>query len=251
MRLTIQLFAILNRKILTRPSIAPPLPKPFNKPSQTQRQTGLNRLTPAVPHQQFIRSKINTEYHGVKPNEISKDMKWILIYKFPHLIRLSIFCRFKLLLTAVSTSLCAYSLAAKLMPQIEPIDISYAIIFVTLGGLFLAGNIFRKVIVNIYASENQDYLRLARLTFFARRRDIVVPTSLCIPLSENNKDMTGLTTVLKFRRPTSIDIEFDTLEFYDEKFFVSLRYNLDRGIKDEELFTKIFGRIRGKNPVIQ
>lgn len=199
--------------------------------------------TPSLMHSDY---KGKIEYHGIEESKFPKDTKWNMFYKFPYVIACRHFCRAKIYLTGATTSICSYSLASKFIPVLTPLELPTMALFVTVTGLYLISNTFRRIICHAYATDDNKYVRLSKLTLFANRQDLILPTSLVVPLTENNANFKSLALKLLLKRPEKIDLSYDTYDFYDEQFFFPVRYGESGGVLDEDRFKVIFGNIFSK-----
>lgn len=189
--------------------------------------------------QKFLK-RLPVEHHGISPASFNDHTIWYPIFKFPYMHRVYTFVRFKVYVTFVSINACLYRIVDSLVNFNSPITYTLSVAGVTLFGMVLAGNICRKLIVQIYTSEDLEYVRLSRFTFFAKRQDIVLPKSLLIPLTDSNDTHRKLLLKLETKYPEKVDLKYDNYEFYDEKFNICLMFG---GINNEDKFEAILGRL--------
>lgn len=110
----------------------------------------------------------------------------------------------------------------------------------TAGGLIMLGNLSRKMIVQVYVTGDNRFVRLTRLTFFGRRQDMVLPVSRILPLTENNESKRNLLLTLETIPPENTIEGYDRPEFYDESFKICLKHG---GVLDEIRFEMALGTI--------
>lgn len=191
-----------------------------------------------VPHE--VLKNIKTEYHGAPPNTYSDDLIWIPIYRMPYIIAWRWLVKSKLLLSLSSGVVCIYKLTQFFNNHEMSLLFTALMSLSSLAGLVLAGEYSRRLICQIYVTEDLKFVRLTRLSFFARRIDLIVPRSVLYPLTENNTTWTKFLCDLETVRPPKINPEYDQDEFYDQKFKICLKYG---GVRDRERFDSILGTI--------
>lgn len=195
---------------------------------------------------QSLLKPIPVEYHGIAPVHFNGDTTWITIFRMPHVNAFRLIIRIKLYLTGASIGLCLFRLYEVLTVDINASLFQAGLLAVTtLSGLIFVGNYFRRMVCQIYISENQQCLRLCRFTFFGRRLDLVLPISCVVPLTETNKTGRAPVLTMEFIKPEKVDLVYDQLEFYDEKLQVPVFFG---GIVDKERFQKALGSIMDMKP---
>lgn len=201
-----------------------------------------NGVLPAKrgPVPQKLLHRIKVEYHGVGSAKFNDETLWVPFYRYPHIGKIHAIIRFKVYLTGLSIFACMRNVY-HLLGAIDPNLIAATMLSsTTVIGMVIAGNFFRKLIVQIYVSEDLTHLRICRFTFFGKRRDMVLPTENVLPLSETNRGRRKLFFTVKTTMPEDIDLSHDFYEFYDEEFTIILRHG---GILDMRTFEKIMGTI--------
>lgn len=191
-----------------------------------------------VPQKQIKHIKV--EYHAVEAATFNDETLWVPIYRFPRVVLCRSLIRFKVYVTFVSLATCLKALAQlynTMNINLLPITMLSSI---SLIGMCLLGNLSRKLIVQIYTTENLDHVRLSRFTFFGKRLDMVLPLSAVYQLSETNASRRQFYLTFATRRPEHICLDYDFHEFYDEKFRIILRFG---GVLDRPRFEKVFGTI--------
>lgn len=192
------------------------------------------------PVPQKLLDKINVEHHGVLPQTFSSETNWTPIYKFPYLNACRLAIKFKLFVTGTSLGLCAIKLSDFILQNQVNLTSSGVLLLITTSGLLITGHFGRRVICHLYTTDDNQFIRISRLTFYGNRRDIVLPSHLVVPLADTNKTAKKALLYVKFRKPETIDDENDYAEFYDEKLYLSLVYG---GLFDKPRFESIFGFI--------
>lgn len=196
------------------------------------------------PIRQELLKRLPVEYHAVQQITFNDESMWYPIYTFPHIRLCTILIRFKLYLSFASASAFSYKVAESLLyTDLDTLKFTTLLPVISLTGLCVVGNYFRKLIVKVYTSEDLEYVRLTRFTFFGKRLDIVLPITSITPLSENNLSARNFLLKLRTKRPQEVDLSYDNYEFYDEIFKITLRYG---GVLDRDRFQGVFGRILDK-----
>lgn len=196
-------------------------------------------LEPPKPVESKLLKRIPVEFHGVEPDIFNDETIWMPIYRYPHVNRLRRIIKFKVYLTACSTVAVAERCYSLLTGAGVNTLTTLGMSVVSLAGLILAGNLVRRLICQVYTSPDVDYIRMCRFSFFGRRIDIVLPRDLVLPLTETNTSgLSNMLTKVKTVHPQKIDLKYDFIEFYDEEFFIPLRYGT---ILDKDRFSYAFG----------
>lgn len=217
------------------------LPKETDPDGETKQELAIPKERWDPVPQRFLRP-IPVEHHGIVSSKFNDYTIWQPIYKLPSMGKIYAFVRFKFWLTFLSIGACIFRLTDLLFDFSSNTSLSYAggAAGVSLLGLCLAGNLCRKLVVQIYVTDDLEYIRLSRFTFAAKRQDIVIPKSLLIPLTESNDTHRKMFLKLETKMPENIDLEYDNYEFYDEKYNIILMFG---GINDQEKFEAILGRL--------
>lgn len=196
----------------------------------------------SYPVKQKKLKNVPVEYHGVDDSAFNGDTLWFRIYKMPKIEVMQSLVIFKRWLTIGAA-----------------IKFGYDLIYLSLGTSYLQANMmtpfysffsvasmlyiteyFRKIILQVYVSEDEKYARLSRLGFWGKRLDMIVPYTSIIPLTLNNKSALDLILEIKLIRPEDIDMEHDFLEYYDQDFKLTLFFG---GVTDPGKFENLFGTI--------
>lgn len=213
------------------------------KPIPTQKvQTLAAYQKPVVPvepvaHKELAR--ITQDYHGVTPTTFADDTNWYPIFKFPYTFRCLVLIKLKLGLTVLSSLVGAnqfyqFCLNPKLS-LFGPIVITG----LTLSTLTVFGYLFRQLVCHIYTTEDCQFIRISRFSFYGNRIDMILPTKSILPLTVNNTSLRKSFVNIKFIKPKDL-MEGDRIEFYEEQFKFSLYYG---GVTDTERFEKALGRL--------
>lgn len=165
--------------------------------------------------------------------------KWTAVYRFPYIAHAKVLCRLKLYQSMLTFGICGYSSIQFIAGNLSHNDVvlNCAASFIALCGLVLVGNITRKLIGAVYVDDSLEQVRMARLTFFGNREDIVVPRESIVDLLDNNTILTKFYFKLKLVEPENVAGD---VELYHENFNLSLKFG---GVLDESKFEKVFGRI--------
>lgn len=120
-------------------------------------------------------------------------------YYFPYIASMKFFSRLKLVQTVVTVSLVPGLYFVEYYGIIQPVDKSLTVVLATLAlsMLYALGEFFRRLIGIMYLNRDHSLVKLSHLTFWGRRKDLIVPVSDIIPLQEcgEHKD-----TIAKLRR---------------------------------------------------
>lgn len=217
-----------------------------NLPDKTVKQQIQTRDIPPVEQKKISRFKI--EYHGAPPQLFNDESLWYPIYKFPNINLFRRFVRFKVYLTLITTTLCMSNALEALIWHNSRIGPSLILLATSMAGMTLAGNMARRFICQIYTSEDMRYVRLCRLSFFAKRIDLILPIECIVPLSETNTTRHKVLLKLRTRPPPEIDLTYDYIEFYDDHFTINLTKG---GIIDEKRALGVLGHlIKRKDTVV-
>lgn len=211
-------------------------PKVDDVPKNTDENLPVKR----DPVPQKLLKRIKVEYHGVEQGKFNDETIWIPIFRFPYIGPCYTVIRFKVYLTFISIAVCLkniYSLLFGLNPNLLPTTILSA---TTVIGMYVTGNLFRSLVMQIYATEDLAHLRICRFTFFGKRRDMVLPIDAVVPLTETNRTRRAFFLKLETRRPEKINLDYDFYEFYDEKFRLVIKFG---GVLDLLKFEKALGTI--------
>lgn len=198
-------------------------------------------LVPPEPVKQELINRIPVEYHGVTSANFNDQSIWLPIYRFPYIGALKIVIKFKVYLTGFTTAIVLnrlYNSISGLSFSTTPTTVALSAISLT--GLLFIGNAFRKLVCQIYVSPDMNFVRMCRFSFFGRRIDMVLPREQVVPLTETNiSTVRNLFCILEFTHPQKIDLNHDTIEFYDQYFYLPLRFGR---ILDRDRFEETMGK---------
>lgn len=91
--------------------------------------------------------------------------------------------------------------------------------------LYVLTSFFKKLIGIVYIDPDEKHLKIAHLTFWGGRNDIIVPVDEIIPLTDcDNNPADAFVKVLRTNS--------------DESLYMTLRFGK---ILDEDIFKKVFG----------
>ena len=143
------------------------------------------------------------------------------VYRLPLIIAARAICRLKLYQTAIVAGLTGFSIISQANLTL-PIILST----VSLAMLAVMGEFFRRLIGLIYVNPETNKVKIAHLTFWGNRREVIHNITDIVPISDT--------------RDRYSDI-FVKVNFYDKStrpFYLSIRYGL---IYDKELFKRVIG----------
>lgn len=189
-------------------------------------------LVPPEPVKQELIKRIPVEYHGVKSENFNDESIWLPIYRFTHIGMFWYVIKFKVYLTGFTTLIVINRLYQSISgSSIGATPTTLALSAISLMGLLFIGNVFRKLVCQIYVSPDMNFIRLCRFSFFGRRIDMVLPREHVLPLTETNVSFArNPFCYIEFTHPQKIDLSYDTIEFYEQYFYLPLRFGrvLDR-----------------------
>nr|XP_045596612.1 transmembrane protein 186-like [Procambarus clarkii] len=161
-------------------------------------------------------------------NPLQNGNNFQVIYKFPYIRVARALCRLKIYQTAVTSLAVPGTGYLAYVGVVQPgIFISATVInaFACVT-LYVMGEIFRRIVGNIYYDGERRLVKVSHLTFWGRRSDVYIPPEDIIPLTDTSDNPTDIYTQL--------------LRYSQPKFnlFLCLRFG---GIIDEEKFSNVFG----------
>lgn len=118
--------------------------------------------------------------------------EWLTIYRFPHIVAVRIFSRFKFYQTAATITFALASVKSHLTAStIASNTYIYVTVFsaFTTVALYIVGNVMRRVIGFAYISRDHSRVKLAHMTFWGRRTDRIFDTKFIVPLNESSEYM--------------------------------------------------------------
>ncbi|OQV11403.1 hypothetical protein BV898_14280 [Hypsibius exemplaris] len=149
-------------------------------------------------------------------------------YHFPYIVAFRGFARLKLYQTGLTGIMAVGMTTAHLMGMnVSQAAVASAVVVnaVAMLALLGMGQLFQRWIGRMYLDETGQHVLISHLTFFGRRRDVVMRTADVMPLEEVATD-----AYVKFRR-------FDRP---NETFYYSLVVG---GVLDEEAFKYALGTV--------
>ncbi|XP_067162366.1 transmembrane protein 186 [Apteryx mantelli] len=164
----------------------------------------------------------------VQPKAVDeKTEEFRLVYRFPGIKYCRVLSRMKLLQTAITTVTLPPVCYLYLHDQVSQTILLYATGIACFAGGMLYGMsyFFRRIIGLIYLNETGSTVKVAHLTFWGRRKDILCPVETVMTLGDVGDGKEEL--LLQFKRYNSTDILYFTLKFGQ--------------IVDREKFIQIFG----------
>jgi hypothetical protein len=199
------------------------------------------------PVKQELIKRIPVEYHGVIPAQFNDQSEWLPIFRTPYLNAMRLLVKFKLCLTAFSlSSSLLYCSQVILGSEANPWKAAILSTITLLGFTFI-GDYARRLVVQIYVSPDEKYVRFCRFTFFGKRRDMVLPRDCIVRLTEVNPVRRAPILNLQFTMPEKgVDIQHDHLEFYELGFRIPIVFG---GVLDTKKFNAALGKILVEKPL--
>lgn len=161
-----------------------------------------------------------------------------LIYKFPFIVQARAVCRLKIYQTAICGLAvpCVGSLAYNGVLSTEAFAATAVIGGFAFAMLYVMGEIFRRTVGHIYYSAEKDTVKVSHLTFWGGRKDILIPLSDLVPITDTSDIPTDIYVhLLRYSQPKS-------------SLFLCLRFG---GIIDSEKFSLALGLLRPEEQLKQ
>lgn len=141
-------------------------------------------------------------------------------------------CRLKIYQTILSFSFSFYLSYLYFLNEIEKktLMFGFGVSLFAVTMLFIAGNVFKKMIGFVYLNHDNSLIKLAHLSFWGKRIDTIYKLNNVVPLSDSNN--------------FNIDkAMFAKIKFYDsqDEYYINLRFG---EVTKSESFRKIFGYYR-------
>ncbi|XP_064478942.1 transmembrane protein 186-like [Ornithodoros turicata] len=161
--------------------------------------------------------------------ELIEKEQWTIIFKYPHIHRVSFFCRLKVYQTCFTLLMGPTFLLTEYFKLVET-ELSTAVLCSSLLAclvMLVIGNFAERIVGILYLNEDRSKIRVAHLTFFGHRTDEILNTQDVAHFSDIGEKWDDiLVKVHRHNRP-------------EHPFFLSLRHG---GIVDRELFEQVFGQ---------
>lgn len=198
-------------------------------------------FVPQPVKQEWI-SRVPVEYHGTLPDKFDNDTQWLPIYRLPYVTRFRVLIRAKLYLTGITATTIVFKVYGALAAGHLTFGGSHVLLLsaISLSGLIYTGDFFRRMACQIYVTEDLQYVRFCRFTFFGNRRDLVLPREQVIPLPELNPSYRNAIMKVRFSMPEDINLEHDNYEFYEHGLRLIIKYG---GVLDRERFRAAMGNV--------
>ncbi|CAG0915324.1 unnamed protein product [Notodromas monacha] len=170
----------------------------------------------------FSLSRLTSTDNSVK--QVEED-NFKLVFRFPYIRAAKLVCRLKLYQTGVTVIAFPATTVMQMQGLLEP-HVSVTLGFVSvfaLGMLGVMGEIFRKLVGILYVNEATNEVKIAHLTFFGSRNDIVVPMEDIVPMSDSSENVND--AYVKLMRYSTKD-----------PFYVCFKYG---GVEDKRSFLSL------------
>jgi len=192
----------------------------------------LIRRSPLFSPQYTLTDHFIGHSHSTRSCSSSQPPKehYELAYKFPYIVPLRVMSRFKIYQTGVTILMVPILKmeveAGNLLPGIATTITGAAV--AALGTMYVIGNLTRRMVCLVGVNRKNETVKLARMTFWGNRKDIVLPMNSIVHLHE----LPG----------SPGDLYTDVITHDGQtKLHISLKYG---GIHDVELFKSVFGTLR-------
>ncbi|KAM4751212.1 transmembrane protein 186 [Anableps anableps] len=153
--------------------------------------------------------------------------KYSMIYTLPHIKLLRAISRLKLFQTAITLVLLPPVYVLYFQGYASLFLVSYSTGIALFAGvmLYIASQLFRRVVGMMYLDPSRTTLKVSHLTFWGKRQDIYLPVSDVMTIGDTGDSATE--TVLKLKRYSS-----------PETFYFSTRFGR---VMDKKGFEEVFG----------
>lgn len=114
--------------------------------------------------------------------------EWLTVYRFPHIVAVRVFCRFKIyqtVLTVVFSVMYALSHVSHASAASSGLLYATGVSLFTTMALYVVGNILRRVVGFIYLSPDETRVKIAHIDFWGKRRDHEVDVKYIVPLYDS------------------------------------------------------------------
>lgn len=170
----------------------------------------------------------------VEDNSIAQDLnsgniKWRPIYNMPKISAVRLIHRLKIYQSIFTIGVAPVTLGFYYCGKT---NVTTALVLTgvasfTCLSLYAITLFFKRLIGIIYIDKDQKLLKIAHLTFWGGRNDIIVPVDKIIPLTDCDNNPADI--FVKLVRTNS-----------DESLYMTLRFGK---ILDEDVFKKVFGNL--------
>lgn len=159
-----------------------------------------------------------------------KTSDYQLVYKFPYIVHMRVAARLKIYQTGITLIAAPWAHVAAQQGHL-PQELAYSCMVASvlaLGTLYYVSFITRRLVGLVGVDKNKKSVKLAHMTFWGGRNDIVVPLGTIVPFTECDTSPRDL---------------YMNLNTYDNNvhLFLSLRFG---GVQDLDAFEEIFGKLR-------
>ncbi|GFT23049.1 transmembrane protein 186 [Nephila pilipes] len=156
--------------------------------------------------------EVQNKIHQEK-EKLSSTGSWSRIYYFPHIRIAAVLNRFKLYQTAFTLAAVPFSVVMYIngLMELLGIQVVSGCAVAACGTLYLITSFFRKLVGIISISEDQKLVKISHLTFWGRKKDLIVPLEDIVPLTDGSCNPTEVYT--KLLRYSTEDFLYFTLKF--------------------------------------
>ncbi|XP_046385240.1 transmembrane protein 186 [Ischnura elegans] len=162
-----------------------------------------------------------------QPKLSSKDEFKSVVYRLPHIRYASLINRIKFFQTAVAAASVSISFAlygSGLVDYPALYGISYLMLALNLP-FYTLGIPCTNLVGSVYLSDDREKVKVAYLTFWGRRRDVLISTDDIVPLSEISGNPSQIYFVIeRYSQPSKLKL--------------SLKHGK---VENAELFKVVFG----------
>ena len=154
-----------------------------------------NDVKGKISRTKSVRDKMRDIFLPTKAQNTAADVqqqeKWLMIYRFEHIVALKTICRFKLYHTMLTTGFgiaTYYSYLVQGSTETTSLFYVTGILGFTLVSLFIVTNSLRRVIGIVYTNPDVSHVKISHLGSWGKRENRVSRVTDIVPLSNTPDD---------------------------------------------------------------
>ncbi|GFT87940.1 transmembrane protein 186 [Trichonephila clavipes] len=159
----------------------------------------------------YISCAVQNKTH--QERNLCNDGSWIKIYYFPYIRIAAVLNRLKLYQTAFTVANFPLSVIMynNGLMELQSVQIVSGCAALACGTLYFITSFFRRLVGIISISKDQKLIKISHLTFWGRKRDLIVPLEDIVPLTDGSCNPNEV--YIKLLRFSTEDILYFTLKF--------------------------------------
>ena len=192
----------------------------------------LPKQTPALLQSHVSQFFSTNTQKAVKNHPDSTD--WIRVYRFPFIVGLRGFSRFKIWQTVGAIGITPFVISAHQAGQLSQEFAVGSIVgsFLATATLYAVSYFSRNLVGIVSVNPKDETLRIGRLTFWGRRVNDIFPKSDIVPICDIGENPTDIwLRVYRYSKGSK------------DPYFLVLRFG---GVDQPDLFRSIFGSYRDR-----